>query len=131
MTADEFNGRWERRGGILRPVLDPAPDKILCRVCGSTGPAALCRPCRESSTQRVHGSHAGFAQHQRRHENPCQACSDAEKVYQGARYRRGQLSKVDREWCEKQAVKGSWLLDERTNRRASVTVTTTRGNHHD
>lgn len=40
----------------------------------------------------------------------CQDCSDAEKVYQGARYRPGSLSKADREWCEKNSVRHSWEL---------------------
>lgn len=119
----EFTGSWVRRGGVLVPVLKPEPEKITCKVCGAPGPAALCRPCRDSSRQREHGTHAGFNQHQRRHENPCQACSDAEKLYQGARYRRGQLSKVDRQWCEKQAVRFSWWVDTQTNRRASVANT--------
>jgi hypothetical protein len=131
MTADEFNGRWVRKGGVLVPVPDAGPPKVLCKVCGSPAPAALCRPCRESDRERVHGSHAGFNQHKRRNEPACWDCRQAEQAYQRARYTPGRLSAVDREWCEKAAVKGSWMLDERTNRSASVTVTTTRGNHHD
>lgn len=112
----EFQGSWVRRGGIMVPVLAPEPVKITCKVCGAPGPAALCRPCRESLRERVHGSRAGFAQHRRRNEPPCQACSDAEKVYQRARYRPGQLSKTDLAWCEKQAEKWERLMFERTNR---------------
>lgn len=113
---NEFQGSWVRKGGVLVPVFPDEKPKIVCKVCGVPSPVGLCRPCRDSSRERVHGSHAGFAQHQRRHENPCQACSDAEKVYQSARYRRGQLSKTDRAWAEKAAVRGSWLMDTRTNR---------------
>lgn len=108
--------QWQRRGLIQVPVVDE-PERELCRVCGVVSPVGLCRPCRDSARVRVHGSHAGFNQHKRRHENPCEACSVAEKVYQGKRYRRGQLSKRDREWAEKAAVRGSWLLDSRLNRR--------------
>lgn len=113
---NDFSGRWVRRGGVLVPVLEPAPPKQRCRVCGGYARTGLCAPCKESTRERVHGSHAGYAQHKRRNELPCQACSDAEKVYQGKRYRRGQLSKTDRAWAEKAAVRGSWVMDERTNR---------------
>lgn len=120
---NEFTGSWVRRGGIMVPVLEPQPEKITCKVCGSPGPAALCRPCRESVRERVHGSHAGFNQHMRRFEQPCADCVTAERVYQKSRYRRGQLSKTDLAWCEKQAVVWSWVVDTRTNRRASVANT--------
>jgi hypothetical protein len=116
-----FTGRWvQRPGGVRVPVIDPDPPKVECRVCGSPTPAALCRPCRDSDRVRVHGSHAGFNQHQRRFENPCQSCAEAEKLYQGGRYRRGQLSKVDREWCEKNAVAHSWSTAERSARLTNV-----------
>lgn len=116
--------RWQRRGLIQVPVVEDEPVRVLCRVCGEPSPVGLCRPCRDSARVRVHGSHAGFAQHKRRNELPCRECSVAEKVYQGKRYRRGQLSKTDLEWAEKNAVKSSWELDTRTNRRASVSNTT-------
>lgn len=113
----EFQGKWVRRAGIMVPVLDEPEPKTLCRVCGAPCPVGLCRPCKDSDRKRVHGSHAGYAQHQRRNELPCRACSDAEKVYQRARYKRGQLSAVDRAWAEKAAVRGSWFQAERVNRR--------------
>lgn len=113
---NEFTGSWVRRGGIMVPVLAEPEPKTLCRVCGCLSPVGLCRPCRDSSREREHGTHAGFNQHQRRFENPCQACSDAEKIYQGARYRRGQLSKVDRQWAEKNFVKYSWIRFAQENR---------------
>lgn len=115
--------RWERRGLIQVPVVDE-PVLVLCRVCGGVSPVGLCRPCRDSARERVHGSHAGFAQHKRRNELPCRECSVAEKAYQGKRYRRGQLSKRDREWAEKNAVKSSWEQFNRDNLRASVSNTT-------
>lgn len=118
----EFQGQWVRKGGILVPVITDHVERT-CRVCGCLSPVGLCRPCRDSSRKRVHGSHAGFNQHTRRHENPCQACSDAERVYQNKRYRRGQLSKVDREWCEKNAVKSSWIRFAQENRSVSVANT--------
>jgi hypothetical protein len=108
--------RWERRGMIRVPVVEDEPTKTLCKVCGCPSPVGLCRPCRDSQRVRVHGSHSGFNQHQRRNELPCLACSDAERVYQGKRYRKGSLSAVDREWAQKNAVKSSWELDTRTNR---------------
>jgi hypothetical protein len=111
-----YNGQWARRGLIHVPVVDE-PVRELCSVCGCVSPVGLCRPCRDSARVRVHGSHAGFAQHKRRNELPCQECSVAEKVYQGKRYRRGSLSKRDFEWAEKAAVKGSWVLDSKLNRR--------------
>lgn len=111
----EFQGQWVRRAGILVPVIDEAP-KVLCRVCGCVSPVGLCRQCRDSARVRVHGSHAGFAQHKRRNELPCRVCSDAEKLYQRARYSRGQLSDQTRDWCERQAVKWSWIQDTKTNR---------------
>ena len=115
---NEYTGSWRvRPGGVRVPVLEPEPTKILCRVCGAVSPVGLCRPCRESVRERVHGSHAGYAQHKRRNEPPCQACSDAEKAYQRARYRRGQLSDETRKWCEKQAVAWSWVMDTKANRR--------------
>lgn len=113
---NEFSGSWIRRGGVLVPVMPDEKPPMLCRVCGAVSPVGLCRPCKDSSRQRVHGSHAGFNQHQRRNENPCQLCSDAEKVYRASRYRKGSLSARDLAWAEKAAVLGSWLQDERTNR---------------
>lgn len=120
---NEFQGQWVKRRGVMIPVPDEPKRKQSCRVCGTYARTGICRPCSESSRQRVHGSHAGFAQHTRRNELPCEACSIAEKAYQRGRYRRGQLSDVDRAWCEKNAVKSSWAIDERTHRRASVTST--------
>lgn len=113
---NEFAGSWVRKGGVLVPVLPVEEPKRLCSVCGNPSPVGLCRPCKDSSRERVHGSHAGFNQHKRRHELPCQACSDAEKVYQNRRYRKGSLSDVDRRWCERQAVKWSWWQAEKANR---------------
>lgn len=113
---NEFSGSWIRRGGVLVPVMPDEKPPMLCRVCGSPCLVEVCRPCKDSSRQRVHGSHAGWNQHQRRNEPPCQACSDAEKTYQGKRYRRGQMSTIDRAWCERQAVKWSWIQDTRTHR---------------
>lgn len=108
--------RWVKRpGGVMVPVVDEPP-KRLCRVCGSVSPVGLCRPCKDSARKREHGTHAGFNQHKRRHEQPCGECRAAEKVYQGKRYRKGQLSETDRAWCERQAVKWSWVLDTRANR---------------
>lgn len=115
--SDVFAGQWVMRpGGVRVPVIDEPLPKALCRVCGCVSVAPVCRPCRDSARVRVHGSHAGWNQHQRRNEPPCQACSDAEKVYQGKRYKRGQLSTVDRAWAEKTAVKWSWIFDQKTNR---------------
>lgn len=118
---NEFQGSWIRRGGVLVPVMPDEGPKQTCRVCGSPSPVEVCRPCKDSARLRVHGNHAGFNQHARRHEPPCRACSDAEKTYQGSRYRRGQLSPVDRAWAEKQAVKWSWIYETRTNRRVRLT----------
>lgn len=112
---NEFSGSWVRRRGVMVPVLDE-PAKTLCRVCGAVSPVGLCRPCKDSQRVRVHGSHAGYAQHARRNELPCRACSDAEKAYQGARYRKGSLSPTDRLWCERAAIRGSWSLAERQAR---------------
>lgn len=114
----EFTGRWVLRGGIRVPIIieEPAP-KNLCRVCGNVTPLDVCRPCRDSSRKREHGSHTGYNQHKRRFEKPCDACRVAEKAYQGKRYKRGQLSERDRAWCEKAAVIGSWRLDQALNRR--------------
>lgn len=120
---NEFQGTWVRRGGVLVAVVEDEEPKVLCRVCGVPSPVGLCRPCRDSSRERVHGNHAGFNQHQRRHEAPCKACADAERVYQKGRWKKGYLQSRDREWAEKNAVKSSWMLDTRTNRRASVTIT--------
>lgn len=123
--TEAFAGRWVTRpGGVRVPVIDPEPERVLCSVCGCVSPVGLCRACRDSTRERVHGSHAGFNQHQRRHEPPCQACSDAEKVYQNRRWVRGRLSDVDRAWCERVAVESSWVLDTRMNR-SSVRVSNT------
>lgn len=116
----EFSGSWVRKGGVLVPVMPDTLPKIVCKVCGGPSPAALCRPCRDSSRERVHGSHAGFAQHVRRNEKPCRSCELAEKEYHRKRRPRGRLSDETRSWCEKNAVKGSWEMDTRANRRASV-----------
>lgn len=115
--SDGFNGRWVQRRGVRVPLVEPEPVRVTCKVCGVPSPVGLCRPCRDSSRTRVHGSHAGHAQHVRRNERPCKACSDAEKLYQDGRYRKGQLSAVDRDWAERHAVKHSWLVAERANRR--------------
>lgn len=111
--------QWQRRGLIHVPVVDE-PVRVLCRVCGAVSPVGLCRPCRESSRKREHGTHAGYAQHRRRNELPCEACSIAEKAYQGARYRRGQLSPVDMAWAERNAVQHSWRMDARQNRTSAI-----------
>lgn len=114
---NEFTGQWVQRRGVMVPVIVDEPKrKQSCRVCGTYARTGICRPCSESSRQRVHGSHAGFAQHTRRNELPCEACSIAERAYQRGRYRRGQLSDVDRAWCEKQAGKWERLVFERNNR---------------
>lgn len=112
---NEFQGSWVRRGGVLVAV-KPDPPQPMCLTCGQVPAVGKCEACKDSSRKRVHGSHAGFAQHKRRNEPPCRACSDAEKIYQGSRYRRGSLSKTDLAWAEKAAIRGSWLQDERTNR---------------
>lgn len=123
---NEFQGTWKRRGLVHVPVIDDEPPKPKqsCRVCGGYARTGLCRPCKESTRVRVHGSHSGFNQHKRRNELPCQACSDAEATYQRKRYRRGALSPRDLAWAEKDAVKSSWLLDTKRNRTSgSVTHT--------
>lgn len=119
--TDGFAGTWQLRNGVRVPVAPVETPKTLCRVCGGISPVGLCRPCRDSSRKREHGSHNGFNQHQRRFEDPCQACSDAEKVYQGARYRRGSLRPVDLAWAEKNAVAWSWTFAAANARVTSTT----------
>lgn len=117
--------RWQRRGLIHIPVVEDEPERKLCRVCGVVSPVGLCRACRDSSRKREHGSHAGFNQHKRRFELPCESCSVAEKTYQGKRYRRGSLSAVDMAWAERNATKHSWGWATKQNRKhASVSSNT-------
>lgn len=116
--TDAYAGSWAKTGMIHRGVPEPEPVKVLCRVCGGPSPVGLCRPCQDSTRERVHGSHNGFNQHKWHHELPCQECSKAEKVYQGAR---GKLSGTNRRWADRNAVAHSWRLAERHARLTNTT----------
>lgn len=119
--SEAFSGQWVTRpGGVRVPVVETTKPKPMCLTCGQVPAIGRCGACKDSDRVRVHGNHAGFNQHARRHEPPCRSCSDAEKTYQGKRYRKGSLSPTDRAWAEKAAVRWSWVFQERANR-ASLT----------
>ena len=108
-----FLGRWELRGGVRVPIPLPA-----------SGPGRPPRPTvGEWDTRRLLDAHRRFNGGDR----SLLVC-EGERVYQARRkraQRSGVMSPVDRVWAERNAVKSSWEMDTRANRRASVTNTTT------
>lgn len=105
-----FNGNWQRRG-LIRVPIPPAP------VPG--------RPPRptfgEWDDKDLREAHRRWNLGVRD-----LATAEGERVYQARRkraQRAGAMNPVDRAWANREAVRGSWLLDERANR-ANVTSTT-------
>lgn len=102
--------RWERRGLMHVPVtVDPKPGRPAIPVVGEWTPARL----REAHRRHTRGVRSFLV-------------VEGERLYQRERkraQRAGRMSPVDRAWAEKNAIKSSWIVDERANRRASVTNT--------
>lgn len=89
--ALEFRGRWVPRGGVLVPVPDPEPAVPACINCGQPSITSRCRSCRDAvivtNCDRV-PSHASFNLHKYHRQTPCDACTEAEREYQAARWLR-------------------------------------------
>lgn len=107
--------RWEQRGLIRVPVIvEEPPKRKPARVPQPTTQDWDEETLREAHRRYYHG------------ERDLTTC-EGERVYQARRkraQRSGAMSPVDRVWAEKNAVKGSWVLDTKNNRRASVSNTT-------
>lgn len=108
---DAFNGNWKRHGLIHVPVIpDSSPGRPPKPVVG------------EWTDTRLREAHRRFNEGDR-----SLLVREGERVYQARRkraQRAGHMSPVDRVWAEKNAVKSSWVLDTKNNRRASVSNTT-------
>lgn len=107
----EFQGSWVRRAGILVPVLDGAPKGGRPR---KVTPGAVGRMIDliNWTPETVAAAHAAYGR-----GNRDVYVLAGQRVYdrERPRKRRG-LDSETREWCRKQAVRGSWLQQERTNR---------------
>lgn len=108
---DAFNGNWSRRGLIHVPIIPPAQ------------PGRPARPTfTDWSDRDLREAHRRFNLGVRD-----LATSEGERVYQARRkraQRAGMMNPVDRLWAERNAVKSSWVLDTKQNRRANVSNTT-------
>ncbi|MFH9813450.1 MULTISPECIES: hypothetical protein [Streptomyces] len=65
-------------------------DSILTKLNANSLAHAVYIACQNGvldGRRRRHGDHAGFAQHQRAGEEPCEACWEAERRYRGTRRR--------------------------------------------
>lgn len=107
---DAFSGRWELRAGIRVPVIEPTP------------PGRRPQPTvGEWTPDKLRQAHRRYAA-----GDTSLLVREGERLYQRERkraQRSGAMSPADRSWAEKNAVKFSWDMDTRTNRRASVTHT--------
>ena len=101
---------WQRRGLIHVPVIpEAAPGRPAKPVVG------------EWTDERLKTVHRLFNEGER-----SILVREGERVYQARRkraQRAGHMSPVDRVWAEKNAVRMSWVIDTRANRRASVSNT--------
>jgi hypothetical protein len=108
---DAFNGNWSRRGLIHIPVAPESPGRPPKPTVGEWTDTRL-----REAHRRFHNGSRDFL------------TLEGERVYQARRkraQRAGAMSPVDRVWAEKNAVKSSWEMDTRANRRARLTNTTT------
>jgi hypothetical protein len=101
---DAFNGNWSRRGLIHVPVIPaPAPGRPPKPVVG------------EWTDTRLREAHRRF------HNGSRDLLTlEGERVYQARRkraQRAGHMNPVDRAWATRQAIRWSWVMDERANRR--------------
>lgn len=106
---DAFTGRWELRNGIRVPIIEPTPPGRRPQpTVGEWTPARL----RQAHRRYAAGDTSLLVR-------------EGERLYQRERKRaqRRGLSATDREWAEKAAVRGSWILDERANRTVTLTNT--------
>lgn len=107
MTA-EFTGQWVRRGGVLVPVM-PDPVKKPGRK-----PRKVLFDWDETQLRAAHSAYVSGDRDLWTREG--------ERLYNTGRKRiqSARLSKIDLEWAERDAVKWSWEVDTRTNRRVSM-----------
>lgn len=122
----EFTGRWVLRGGIRVPVIEAEPEKPKRERPKPADPVGVLvaetvwtdETLTEAHRRHWHGYRdawtlAGNREWDRRR-----------KATTRARLAAGGMSATDLAWAERAAVRGSWMLDTRTNRRASVSNTT-------
>ena len=122
----EFTGRWVLRGGVRYPVIEVPPPKPVRKP--KPKPADAVRVLVDG----IEWTDDLLAEAHRRHWRGYRdAWTVAGNREWGRQYRAkarahiaaGGLSATDREWAERAAVSGSWVLDCRMNR-ASVSNTT-------
>lgn len=103
MTA-EFQGSWVRRGGVLVPVM---PDPVKKR--GRNQRKVLF----DWDDTQLRAAHSAYVSGDRDLWT-----REGERLYNTGRKRvqSARLSKVDREWANRDAVRASWRLFEHTNR---------------
>lgn len=100
---NEYQGQWKQRGLIRVPV--PEPEKV--------GRPPKSNLWSWDNPEDVLAAHA-FWNHGARDL----WTREGERVYQTARKRvqRGRMTAVDRAWCERDALKFSWVQEARQNR---------------
>lgn len=119
----EFTGRWVLRGGIRVPIIEPEkPKRQRTKQTDPVGVLVAETVWTDEALTEAHRRHwhgfrdawtvAGNREWDRRRKA-------AKRAYIAA----GGMSAVDRAWAEKNAVKMSWVIDTRLNRRASVANT--------
>lgn len=101
---------WERRGMIHHPITEtPKAGRKPQPTVGEWTPARL-----REAHRRFGAGEVSFL------------VAEGERLYQRERkraQRAGRMSPTDRAWAEREAVRGSWVLDTIQNR-AKVTNTT-------
>lgn len=124
----EFNGSWIRRGAVWVPVLAPEP-KPAPRKPKLSDPVGRLVADIVWTDETLRDAHAAYV----RGNRDVATLAGHREWYRRwkADVRAGRrMSKTDRRWAEKSAVKGSWLMDERTNR-VLGSLTLREENHHD
>lgn len=108
---NEYAGQWQRKGLIRVPV---PPE-------GKPGRPPKAKLWDWSNPDDVKAAHRFF-----NHGARDLWTVEGERVYQTGRKRvqTARLSEVDRAWCERNAVKFSWDMDTRQNRRMLDSLTT-------
>lgn len=116
----EFTGRWVLRGGVRYPVIEKPPPKPVRRQ--KPKPADTVRVLVDGIEWTDELLAEAHRRHWRGYRDAWTLAGHKEwdrrrKAATRARLAAGGLSAVDRQWCEKAAVVGSWRLDQALNRR--------------
>ncbi|TXS58822.1 helix-turn-helix transcriptional regulator [Streptomyces sp. sk2.1] len=78
--------------------ITPTVNRAIRKLGATNAPHAVLLACRAGlldGKPRRHGDHAGFAAHQYRGEEPCEACWEGERAYRRDRKAARKAAKVD------------------------------------